>query len=75
MNKERRKQISAVIGRLSDCAGDFESIKDEEDESRENIPENLQSGDRYSESEECSGALEDAASGIQEIIDNIENII
>lgn len=39
MNKKRRTKISNVIKRLNDCKDDLESIKEDEDEARENIPE------------------------------------
>ena len=74
MNKERRKEILSVAEELQTCVGTLETIKDAEDEARENLPENFQSGDRYSESEECSDILSDAVDTLTEMIGNLENI-
>ena len=74
MNDKRRKRISEVVARLESCSTDLESIKDEEDETRDNIPENLQNGDRYCESEECSDKIDDAISDIRSAIDGLGEI-
>ena len=49
-------------------------IKEDEDEARDNIPEPLQNGDAYCESEECSDKIEDAISGIKDVVESLENI-
>ncbi len=74
MNDKRRKRIREVVARLESCSTDLESIKDEEDETRDNIPENLQNGDRYCESEECSDKIDDAISDIRSAIDGLGEI-
>lgn len=74
MNAKRRKKIKDVIKRLSDCKDDLESIKEDEDEARDNIPEPLQNGDAYCESEECSDKIGDAISDIKDVVDSLENI-
>lgn len=74
MNKERRTKLKNAIGGLQKCYDDLDSIKYDEDEARENIPENLQGGDAYSESEQCSDTIEDALSDLQGVIDSLESI-
>lgn len=74
MNVKRRKKIKDVIKRLNDCKDDLESIKGDEDEARDNIPEPLQNGDTYCESEECSDKIEDAISDIKDVVESLENI-
>lgn len=74
MNKKRRTKISNVIKRLNDCKDDLESIKEDEDEARENIPEPFQDCDTYCESEECSDKIEDAISDLKDIVQSLENI-
>ncbi len=66
MNQERRERIKKTVIKISECVGELESIKDEEDDSRDNIPENLQGGDAYQQSEDCSDALQDAIDSINE---------
>lgn len=75
MNRERRRKIKAVIGKLNQCSNDLDNIRDEEDYARDNTPENLQSKEQYEFSEECSNALDDAVTDIQEIVENLEDII
>ena len=61
LNKQRRKQISEVVSRVESVQAELESlpddiqgIMDEETEYRDNIPENMQGGDRY----EMAGRVE-----------------
>ena len=42
MNKIRRKALQEIFDKLSALSDELESIKEEEDESRENMPESLQ---------------------------------
>ncbi len=74
MNKQRRERIREVINQLESCADDLEAIKEEEDDARDRIPENLQDGDAYCASEECSDKIEDAISDIRAVVVNIEDI-
>ena len=72
MNKKRREEISEVVGTLQDCKTKLESIKDEEDTSRENMPENLEGSQRYEDSETASDRLDDAISDLESAIDNLD---
>lgn len=74
MNRERRTKIRKVTRQLEACADTLSSIKYEEDESRENVPENLQGGKAYCESEEISDKIDDALSDIQEAVNTLEEI-
>lgn len=82
MNKLRRKAIRNIIKRLGemlegkneitiDVFEDFidetQTILDEEETYFYNIPENLQSGSRYDESENAIDRLEDAISDLEYI--------
>ena len=57
------------------CSSDLDKIKDEEDDARDNIPENLQSGETYETSEECSDVMSDALDNINDAIENLNGII
>ncbi len=67
MNKQRRKQISEVVSRVESVQAELESllddiqgIMDEETEYRDNIPENMQGGDRYEMADNACSELEAA---------------
>ena len=98
MNKARRKELAKVIRVLNtvqdqeelySVISDLENIKDDEQYSYDNIPENLQYSTRAEESEMAIGHMESAldllnelygmdefdknSELIQEAIDSIEN--
>ena len=50
----------------------LESVKDEEEDYMNNIPENLQGGERYSMAEDACSYLEEAIGNIEEAIENID---
>lgn len=75
MNQIRREKINATIDKIKECLSEFESIKDDEDDTRNNTPENLQSGEVYQKSEECSDAIQDAIDSINEATDELSEKI
>ena len=44
MNRERRKALQAIVDQLETLQMQLEEIQTEEEEYRDNIPENFQSG-------------------------------
>ena len=56
MNKLRRKTLQKIFDQLSDLREEIEAVKEEEDGSRENMPENLQGSERYERSETASSS-------------------
>lgn len=73
MNKLRRKSLQEIFDKLSDLREEIESIKDEEDESRENMPENLQGSERYEQSGTASYNMDEAMEYISSACDSIES--
>lgn len=71
MNKIRRKNLQTIIDRLKDIKADLEEITYEEEEYRDNIPENLQSSEKYERADEACDNLNDAADTLNEVIDSI----
>ena len=59
MNKVRRTQIQRVSDSISNIIAEIETIRDEEDEARESMPENLVGSERYETSEVASDTLQD----------------
>lgn len=47
MNKERRDSIRLIIQNIEDAVSGLEEILEEEEQSRDNIPENLQNSAVY----------------------------
>ena len=75
MNKERRKNLQSIIERLEELKSDLEELQIEEEEYRDNIPENMQSGERYEKAEEACNAMQCAVDAFDEAISNIESAI
>lgn len=88
MNKERRKAIEDIkknlealnetnvitelVGNIQTVIDDIESVKCEEEDYKDNMPENMQQGERYSRAEEVVGYLEEAMSALQNLVDELE---
>ena len=74
MNKDRRKAISALVediakiaGQVDDFRSGVESVRDDEQEAFDNLPESLQEGDRGQVSQEAIDALEEALFTLEDI--------
>ena len=73
MNNARRKAISSVIDKLRDLQEAVDAIRDEETEYRDNIPENLQTSEKYEIAEQTIENLGSAYDYIDEIVDFLED--
>lgn len=76
MNKARRKQINDISNRvaeaillLTDAQSDLEGVRDEEQESFDNLPEGLQQSEQGSNAEAAIEALERAIDAISTFLD------
>lgn len=68
MNKQRRDKIRDIRKNLEGCKENLQKVLDEEQNTFDNMPENLQCSLRGSESEDAIDTLESC-------IDDLENII
>lgn len=83
MNIGRRKQIEEVVDKIDNLKSlaeeikeDIDLIKDEEEEYLENIPENLQSSERYEKAETAVENLNNAYEEIESIdLDSLVNYL
>lgn len=82
MNNTRRKEIRTIVdeletlaGKLDDLYNWLDELKSEEEEYRDNIPENLQGGIRYEESEEASDNMEYASDALYDLSLEMSNYI
>lgn len=74
MNKDRRKEIGRAIeianrlrGEIEELVSIIQTAKDEEEEYKDNMPESLQSSDRYYTAEAAVDALESALSPLEDL--------
>lgn len=81
MNANRRKEISKIAQRILEIQGlvegiivDVESIKDEEEECYDNLPESIQNTDRGENMQAAIDELDDIISNLDSIKDDVENI-
>lgn len=75
MNNVRRKNIEKVIGMISDARSLLEELMQEEEEYRDNMPENLQSSERYEKADEACYAMEEAIGNMEDIESALEEVI
>lgn len=73
MNRQRRKKLTEAFEKITEVMDILESVKAEEEESYENLPDNFRDGDRGEEMqdyiymiEEAYGYLDDANSVIEQ---------
>lgn len=71
MNKVRRKELQELYDIISEAKDSLEMLHDEE-EYKDNMPENLQSSERYEKAEAAVDALDSAVSSLEEALDYIE---
>ena len=72
MNKNRRERLQDAIAHLGQAAQIVERVRDDESESMNNMPENLQGTERYETMENAVDALEEAITNINDANDLIE---
>ncbi len=69
MNKERRSRLEKVKEQLSALVSDLESIRDEEQESFDNLPEGLQQSEKGGTMQSNVDYMEEAIGSVQEVVD------
>ena len=75
MNKPRRKNLQGIIDQLDELKSSLEDLMSEEEEYRDNMPENMQGGERYEAAEMACDNLSDAVSNLEDAISSIEAAI
>lgn len=71
MNRIRRAKLNKIAEQIEELKSLLEEIMEEEEECRDNIPENMQSGSRYERAEEICDSLSDAIDCMDEAVSNI----
>ncbi|USM11496.1 hypothetical protein vBCbaSRXM_51 [Citromicrobium phage vB_CbaS-RXM] len=83
MNKQRRKEIERIIADLTTTIAqavdqaktDIEMVRDEEQDSYDNMPESFQEGEKGERAQVAIDALESAVSELEEIEGSVENAV
>ena len=73
MNKARRKELQEVIEKINEAREELERIMNDEEEYRDNMPENLQSSEKYEKADDACCSMQDAIDQLEEAVTNIEN--
>lgn len=73
MNNTRRKSLTDIKDRIESLKSDLETLLEEENDYLDNIPENMQGGERYEKAENAVSSLENAVSSLEEAMDDIES--
>lgn len=75
MNNKRRNRLNVAILELENASDIINEVYDEESDALNNMPENLESSDRYIKMEECVDYLEDAISMIDEATGALREVV
>lgn len=75
MNDQRRKAIEEIIEQISVIRDDLETHKEDEEEYRDNIPENLQGSTRFEKADEAANNLQEALDSIDSGIESMQSAI
>jgi hypothetical protein len=75
MNKTRRKQLEAVVEILTAQIAELESIKDDEQEAFDNLPEGFQCTERGETMGENIDELDTIIADLESVIESIDEIM
>ena len=75
LNNKRRTRLRSIEEDLGMALNLLNSIYDEEQDCMDNVPENLQDSERYSDMEACVEALSEAVYNLEEAMDSIKEAI
>ena len=74
MNKLRKQKIRDVRKEIESCKENLQKILDEEQDYFDNMPENLQSSIRGSDSEDAIDTMENCIEDLENIINELMNV-
>lgn len=72
MNNPRRKRIEELSVQIEDLRNLLEEIMAEEEEYKDNMPENLQTSERYEIAENACDNMDSALSSLEEAIEYLD---
>lgn len=74
MNKDRRAKIAKIISEIESVKEILQNVLSDEQDSFDNMPENLQSSMRAEESEEAIDCMENAIEMLESAVEELEGI-
>jgi len=74
MNKARREKVSRCVSQLEEIRETLRTLEEEEAESRDNLPEALQEGERGEAMEDARATLEAAGQSVEDALGELGNI-
>ena len=72
MNDARRKELDRAFGLIEEAKSIVDSVKSEEQDAFDNMPEGFQQGERGQAMEAAISAMDDVESDLDNAISNIE---
>jgi ribosome recycling factor len=75
MNANRRKEIKKLSSQLEDLKMSIESIKDEEQEHLDTMPDSLKEGDKGQSAENAINALTTAMDDVDAVVTQLEEAV
>ena len=72
MNKERRKEIKSLMTRLEELKDEIDSIRQDEADYMDAIPENLMYSAVYMKAEDAVNNLDNAIACIEEAMESLD---
>jgi hypothetical protein len=72
MNAARRKALDTLLASFEGLKSELETLRDEEQDYYDNMPESFQSGDKGQAAETAVSALDDAINSADEVVGYIE---
>ena len=72
MNGKRRKYLQRIIDQLEVLKSNLEDLQSEEENYRDNIPENMQYGEKCEKADAACDNISDAVDNMEEAISSIE---
>lgn len=73
MNNERRKEIATAISMIEEAKSILEQCQADEQDYFDNMPENMQSGDKGQLAEQAANDLQEAVDSLDNVIDSANN--
>ncbi|MER9706050.1 hypothetical protein NKJ10_17645 [Mesorhizobium sp. M0204] len=73
MNNARRTAIAALADRIGEIKAELETLRDEENDYFDNMPESFQCGDKGQVAEAAVASMDDALSELEGAIDNLNS--
>lgn len=75
MNNKRRKELRRAIEIIETALDIVNQVKDEEEDSMCNYPENLQGTETYENMEVAVDTMEEVTSAIEDAVDSLNNAV